>query len=105
MGSTRLYGFVRACVRELMILQPFLEAVRPRDEVLPQGNADVPSETAAGGFRFFDNIVLAFSYCSRAGLSLPQCIRYLARSHWQVGISLELDRSSWIPITCHCFQF
>ena len=54
---------------------------------------------------FFDNIVLAFSYCSRAGLSLPQCIRYLARSHWQVGISLELDRSSWLPITCHCFLF
>ena len=28
------------------------EAVRPRDEVLPQGNADVPSETAGGGFPF-----------------------------------------------------
>ena len=36
------------------------EAVRPRDEVLPQGNADVPSETAAGGFSFFDSIALAF---------------------------------------------
>ena len=29
-----------------------LEAVRPRNEVLPQGNADVPSRTTAGGFRF-----------------------------------------------------
>ena len=28
------------------------EAVRPRDEVLPQGNADVPSWTTAGGFSF-----------------------------------------------------
>ena len=28
------------------------EAVRPRDEVLPQGNADVPSRTTAGGFSF-----------------------------------------------------
>ena len=27
-----------------------LEAVRPRNEVLPQGNADVPSRTTAGGF-------------------------------------------------------
>ena len=28
------------------------EAVRPRNEVLPQGNADVPSRTTAGGFSF-----------------------------------------------------
>ena len=34
------------------------EAVRPRNEVLPQGNADVPSRTTAGGFK------ICFLICS-----------------------------------------
>ena len=37
------------------------EAVRPRDEVLPQGNADVPSRTTAGGFQFSLRFAFAFS--------------------------------------------
>ena len=39
------------------------EAVRPRNEVLPQGNADVPSRTTAGRYQFFfQSLRFAFAF-------------------------------------------
>ena len=72
------------------------EAVRPRDEVLPQGNADVPSRTTAGGFklsliciRIFQGRSSSLRIALLSSCFLGPCLRLLRRAI-QVQFALEI---------------
>ena len=74
------------------------EAVRPRDEVLPQGNADVPSRTTAGGFSFLLDL---HSHFPRSEFQFEN----LAFSSRGFGLRFRLLRraisgTARIPLTC-----